>query len=81
MIPFLLTSFCFAFHCHKQERSIRSDHLNWNFFGRSFRVSGQAPAASTANPFYPRNPRLICQSALFGKRISNKSRHAVKRDG
>jgi hypothetical protein len=40
-----------------------------------------SPAASTANPFYPRNPRLIRQSALFGKRISNKSRHAVKRDG
>jgi hypothetical protein len=31
-----------------------------------------SPAASTANPFYPRNPRLICQCALFGKRISNK---------
>src|SRR5438094_3896260 len=44
--------------------------------------SGQGRTASTANPFYPRNPRLICQCALFGKRISNKKPpRALKRDG
>ena len=44
--------------------------------------SGQTPAAFTANPFHPRNPRLTSPvRSLWEAGFQTKSRHAVKRDG